>query len=336
MGAQQNGILNGGRSLSFKIGNKLKRRALFVAQKKSSAKARHEERHRRRKEEAKDPSLREARLARNKTVTLEDKRVYDEGHDDSLGAVVDLVQLRTRRLEEEEAEAVREAERCLGDAATEETHEDVDSMLGDEEDEEDDDEQDAEMTELRQRGVQRTAQRSGSLAPEDQKRPTGLSVIHLHPSRPPGPTLTFSISNYAPGHILPGHGNPTNHFPELLLNNFKTPLGLLVAKSFETLFTRPELQGRQVVTLHNMRDFVFVRRHRYVFREKKETEKPVVAADGKEIPGMGGIRTGLQELGPRFTLKLRRVDKGVGRAGSEGEDALKSQQQSCIMRYARY
>lgn len=25
---------------------------------------------------------------------------------------------------------------------------------------------------------------------------------------------------------------------------------------------------------------------------------------------------------PRCTLKLRRVDKGIGRAGSEGEDAL--------------
>lgn len=118
-------------------------------------------------------------------MTLEDKRVYDEGHDDSLGAVVDLVQLRTRRLEEEEAEAVREAERCLGDAATEETHEDVDSMLGDEEDEEDDDEQDAEMTELRQRGVQRTAQRSGSLAPSTTSTNLDLtpdSLVRQFPS----------------------------------------------------------------------------------------------------------------------------------------------------------
>ncbi len=63
--------------------------------------------------------------------------------------------------------------------------------------------------------------------------------------------------------------------------------------------------------------------------------------DGKEIPGMSDIRAGLQEIGPRktfpsesscllaitdntcteMTLKLRRVDKGVGRAGSD-EDAL--------------
>jgi len=85
---------------------------------------------------------------------------------------------------------------------------------------------------------------------------------------------------------------------------------------------QPELQGRQVVTLHNQRDYIFVRRHRYVFRDKRSTEKSVVGLDGKEIKGVQDIRAGLQELGPRFTLKLRRVDKGVGRAGSQGEDGL--------------
>lgn len=58
------------------------------------------------------------------------------------------------------------------------------------------------------------------------------------------------------------------------------------------------------------------------FREKRATEKSVQSADGTELKGVEGIRAGLQELGPRCTLKLRRVDKGIGRAGSEGEDAL--------------
>lgn len=48
----------------------------------------------------------------------------------------------------------------------------------------------------------------------------------------------------------------------------------------------------------------------------------MVGADGKELKGMEQIRAGLQELGPRATLKLRRIDKGIGRAGSEGEDAV--------------
>lgn len=42
---------------------------------------------------------------------------------------------------------------------------------------------------------------------------------------------------------------------ELILNNFKTSLGLLTARLFLTLFPpAPELQGRQVVTIHNQRD----------------------------------------------------------------------------------
>lgn len=61
---------------------------------------------------------------------------------------------------------------------------------------------------------------------------------------------------------------------------------------------RPELSGRQVVTLHNQRDYIFFRRHRYVFREARATEKNVVTAEGKEMEGMQGIRAGLQEIGP--------------------------------------
>jgi ribosome production factor 1 len=157
------------------------------------------------------------------------------------------------------------------------------------------------------------------LLKEDQKKPTGLTIVHL----PEGPTCHFSIANWVEGKKLPGHGNPTNHYPELILNNFKTPLGLLTARIFLTLFPpQPELQGRQVVTLHNQRDYIFVRRHRYVFREKKETEKSVIGPDGKPVKGVENIRAGLQELGPRFTLKLRRVDKGAGRAGSDGPDKV--------------
>ncbi|CAF9912293.1 MAG: hypothetical protein GOMPHAMPRED_007621 [Gomphillus americanus] len=149
---------------------------------------------------------------------------------------------------------------------------------------------------------------------EDQKRPCGLDIVHL----PMGPMFHFSISNWVEGRKLPGHGKPTNHHPELILNNFRTPLGLLTAKLFQTMFPpQPEFQGRQVVTLHNQRDFIFVRRHRYVFRGKRETEKTLVGADGKELKGAEDIRAGLQELGPRFTLKLRRIDKGIQRSSGQ-------------------
>ena len=149
---------------------------------------------------------------------------------------------------------------------------------------------------------------------EDLKRPSGLIIVHL----PIGPTFHFTITNWYEGKSIPGHGRPTGHIPELILNNFTTPLGLLAAHLFRSLYpSNPELQGRQVVTLHNQRDFIFLRRHRYVFREKRESERSVVGADGKEMKGAEEIRAALQELGPRLTLKLRRVDKGIQRASGQ-------------------
>jgi len=149
---------------------------------------------------------------------------------------------------------------------------------------------------------------------ENMKHPSGLTVVHL----PKGPTFHFSVSNWVNGKKMPGHGNPTSHTPELILNNFRTPLGLLTAHLFRSLFPpQPEFRGRQVITLHNQRDYIFVRRHRYIFRHKRETEKSVVGPDGKVVKGVEDIRAGLQELGPRFTLKLRRIDKGIQRASGQ-------------------
>ncbi|KIV85291.1 hypothetical protein PV11_00999 [Exophiala sideris] len=149
---------------------------------------------------------------------------------------------------------------------------------------------------------------------EDQKRPSGMTIVHL----PIGPTFHFSISNWYTSKSIPGHGRSTDHIPELILNNFTTPLGLLTAHLFRSLFpATPDLRGRQVLTLHNQRDYIFLRRHRYIFRDKRETEKSVVGPDGKEVKGVEGIRAGLQELGPRLTLKLRRVDKGIQRRSGQ-------------------
>jgi hypothetical protein len=50
-----------------------------------------------------------------------------------------------------------------------------------------------------------------------------------------------------------------------VLNGFVTRLGHAVGRMFQTTFPQlPEFQGRQVVTLHNQRDFLFFRRHRFV------------------------------------------------------------------------
>ena len=116
---------------------------------------------------------------------------------------------------------------------------------------------------------------------------------------PEGPTMNFKLSNvklsdeikHANG-FKGGHGEFTRHKPEIILNNFNTRLGLQIGRSFAALFPHdPQYLGRHCCTFHNQRDFVFFRHHRYIFRNAE--------------------KVGIQELGPRFTLKLRSLQKGV-------------------------
>jgi len=126
---------------------------------------------------------------------------------------------------------------------------------------------------------------------EKQKACNGLLVTHL----PTGPTAFFRLSSFQAGATIPGHGRPTSHIPELILNNFVTRLGRRAGRFLGSLFPhQPQFEGRQVVTFHNQRDFIFVRHHRYIYR--KENDK---------------TRARLQELGPRFTLKLNWLQEGV-------------------------
>ncbi|XP_047123105.1 ribosome production factor 1 isoform X1 [Hydra vulgaris] len=122
---------------------------------------------------------------------------------------------------------------------------------------------------------------------EDQKKANGLIISHL----PNGPTAHFKLSSVRKIRDIKNHGKTSQHRPELILNNFNTRLGHSVARLLAALFPYdPQFQGRRAVTFHNQRDFIFFRHHRYVFKN--------------------GKKTGLQELGPRFTLKLRSLQKG--------------------------
>ncbi|KZT27726.1 Brix-domain-containing protein [Neolentinus lepideus HHB14362 ss-1] len=135
---------------------------------------------------------------------------------------------------------------------------------------------------------------------EDQKKPNAIIVVHL----PNGPTAYFKLTSIDNSKRIPGHAKATTHYPELVLNGFVTRLGHAVGRMFQTLFPpMPEFQGRQVVTLHNQRDFLFFRRHRYAFRSPE--------------------KVALQEIGPRFTLKLRWLTKGIPAVQHMGEPAKK-------------
>jgi ribosome production factor 1 len=131
---------------------------------------------------------------------------------------------------------------------------------------------------------------------ERAKCPNGLLLCHL----PNGPTALFRLSRALLPSAIPGHGAMTSHYPEVLLNNFNTRLGHAVARMLAALFpARPQFQGRRVVTFHNQRDFIFFRQHRYIF------EPPSNANTASSSNMVTGPRCRLQELGPRFTLKLR-------------------------------
>ena len=59
---------------------------------------------------------------------------------------------------------------------------------------------------------------------------------------------------------MQGHGRPSTHKPELILNNFDTRLGHRVGRMFASLFCQdPNFRGRRAVTFHNQRDFIFFR-----------------------------------------------------------------------------
>lgn len=136
---------------------------------------------------------------------------------------------------------------------------------------------------------------------EDRKSINGMLIVHL----PDGPTAHFRLSSLRLSKDIKGHGKPTRHRPELVLNNFSTRLGNRIGRMFASLFNQdPEFRGRRVVTFHNQRDFIFFRHHRYIFESKEGKTKPGTR-QGTEI------RARLQELGPRFTLKLQTLQKGT-------------------------
>lgn len=127
------------------------------------------------------------------------------------------------------------------------------------------------------------------------------------------------------------HAKPTSHPPELVLNHFSTPLGLSLATLLSSLFLPPSTAdvlssqgyaGRQVVLAQNSRDFVFLRRYRYMFalkshalgsKKKVGLERQGPAEEADEV-----IKARFQEIGPRMTVKMRWIRRGaLGETGDE-------------------
>lgn len=117
---------------------------------------------------------------------------------------------------------------------------------------------------------------------EDSKVINGMIVSHL----PDGPTAMFKLSSVVLNRDIKGHGRPTDHKPELVLNNFSTRLGSRIGRMFGSLFCQDaNFRGRRVITFHNQRDFIFFRHHRYAFEEaeKARLKVHVSAKTGKKV-----------------------------------------------------
>lgn len=155
---------------------------------------------------------------------------------------------------------------------------------------------------------------------ENAKHCNGMTISHLggDDGTTLGPTAFFKVSNVVTSQNIPNHGASTSHVPELNLHGFGTRLGHRVGRLLGSLFPHDaEFQGRQVVTFHNQRDYVFVRHHRYVFEEKKKSQLPKNNDKSKNVEEekpleiKDRVKARLQELGPRFTLKLRWIQSGA-------------------------
>lgn len=273
----------------MKIANKIKRNSEFIKSQKAKSKAKLEKRIEIKKQEEIDPSLKATRLAQNIPSTIDNTRVLDltivdpedpeiqndQSNDEfsnyfTNNVVPKLLVTTSKRPSKNAYEFAQEFCSLFPGA------------------------------QFVKRGSQFEIKKIVDIAikrefttvivvNEDQKKPNGITFITL----PSGPTLDFKLTSFVPGKEIYGHGKMTNHQPELILNNFNTRLGHTVGRMFASLFPKnPEFDGRQVATIHNQRDFIFFRRHRYMINDEKD-------------------KCNLQEIGPRFTLKLRSLQKGT-------------------------
>lgn len=264
------------------IKNKHRRQKLYADIKQERSLTRHKLRAERAKEERSNPELKEERLKNNVPETIDSKRVYDEtiaeeleGEDEFNDFFNDLNQEPKILL-------------TTSEKARKVAYEFADIMM----------DFLPNVTFIKRKpgyNMKEMAKFCNNreytdlvVINEDKKKVNGITFIHL----PEGPTYYFSVTSLRGTTEIKGHGRATGHIPELILNNFNTRLGKTVGRLFQSIFPkRPEVQGRQVITLHNQRDYIFFRRHRYLFKNEE--------------------RVGLQELGPQFTLKLRRLQRGV-------------------------
>lgn len=155
------------------------------------------------KEEKRDPALRIARLEKNKPVTLDQKRVWDDVDDEELTSSVDVQALRRRRIQQA-ADAARKAmeatqpENGDDDDDNDDTDDDADSMLDSEEDDKEpdsDDEDVATQSHPRENSVAPSIASTSNLDITPESLLARFPSLFSEDSRPPEPKSEPGYSN---------------------------------------------------------------------------------------------------------------------------------------------
>jgi U3 small nucleolar ribonucleoprotein protein IMP4 len=121
---------------------------------------------------------------------------------------------------------------------------------------------------------------------ETRGQPDGLIVSHF----PHGPTAYFTLSNVVLRHDIEDKGTVSEAFPHLIFNNMSSKLGERTKNILKYLFPVPKEDSKRVMTFANDKDYISFRHH-------------VFHTVGKEVH--------LAEVGPRFEMKLYRVQLGT-------------------------
>eukprot|EP01132_Coremiostelium_polycephalum_P001391 gene1391-1758_t len=122
---------------------------------------------------------------------------------------------------------------------------------------------------------------------EHRGEPVGLVITHL----PFGPTAYFEIKNCIMIHDIQDSSPASLAFPHLIFDNFTTPLGERTQNILKYLFPVPKDDSRRIITFSNRDDYISFRHHIY----EKDGHKNIL----------------LKEIGPRFELKLYKIQLGT-------------------------
>ncbi|CAH8871037.1 unnamed protein product [Trichobilharzia szidati] len=140
---------------------------------------------------------------------------------------------------------------------------------------------------------------------EDQKKVNTVVISHL----PNGPTATFRLTNVLLRREMRSNRKnkyiESNVIPHLITTRFMTRLGLrterILSGMFPDISRQPPEPHSRTIVFHNQRDYIFFRHYRYIHQNTGVNEDK--NGENEHIV--------MNEVGPKFTLKLRSIQLGT-------------------------